>query len=185
MSTLHKTEDPVVLEGFQSIFEVNQYGKHNLTCIIGQDLVDALEEERPAALEWAKGKQKSKRYNTRLEPWEPVADGKYKVSFRWNPDAEIPIVDSEGTPITDKLPMWSGSMVKVAFVQRPYTTPDSIGTSLRLKALQVISCQAGGSVDAGDLDANKAAALFGKSEGFKAGDPNVTPLEAAEEDDEF
>ena len=33
--------------------------------------------------------------------------------------------------------------------------------------------------------ANKAAALFGKSEGFKAGDPNVTPLEAAEEDDEF
>ena len=89
MSTLHKTDEPVILEGFQSIFEVNQYGKHNLTCIIGQDLVDALEEERPAALEWAKGKQKSKRYNTRLEPWEPVADGKYKVSFRWNPDAEI------------------------------------------------------------------------------------------------
>ena len=185
MSPLHTTQEPVILEGYQSIFEPNPYGKHSMQCIIGQDLVDALEEERPSALEWAKGKQKAKRYNTRLEPWEPVSEGKYKVTFRWDPEAGIPIVDSEGTPITDKLPMWSGSMVKVAFVQRPYTTPDSIGTSLRLKALQVISCQAGGSVDAGDLDANKAAALFGKTEGFKAGDPNVQPIKEVEEDDEF
>ncbi len=129
MSTLHMTQEPVVLEGYQSIFEPNPYGKHSMQCIIGQDIVDALEEERPSALEWAKGKQKAKRYNTRLEPWEPVSEGKYKVTFRWDPEAGIPIVDSEGTPITDKLPMWSGSMVKVAFVQLP--TPLPIRSVLR------------------------------------------------------
>ena len=96
MSTLHMTQEPVVLEGYQSIFEPNPYGKHSMQCIIGQELVDALEEERPSALEWAKGKQKAKRYNTRLEPWEPVSEGKYKVTFRWDPEAGIPIVDSEG-----------------------------------------------------------------------------------------
>ena len=72
-----------------------------------------------------KSKAKTKRVNVRLEPWEEVAEGKFKVKFSWNPDIKIPIVDANGTPITGNLPLFSGSTCKIAFVQKPYSMPDS------------------------------------------------------------
>jgi hypothetical protein len=37
-----------------------------------------------------------------------------------------------------------------------------------------VSLNAGAGVDTGDMNADDVAALFGKTEGFKAGEPNVT-----------
>ena len=37
-------------------------------------------------------------------------------------------------------------------------------------------------VDTGDLPAEDVAALFGNTQGFKAGDPNVTPAPEPDED---
>ena len=185
MSNTYVTSNPTVLEGYQSIFEANKFGKCTLQAIIDDEHIDALNDERPELLNWAKSKAKSKRVNTRLEPWEEVATGKFKVRFSWNPEQPIPIVDAEGTPIKDSIPLYSGSMVKLAFVQKPYAMPDSIGTLLRLKAIQVIKLNdnAGGS-DMGSLTDETAAALFGSSEGFSISDPNVK-FEKKEVDEDF
>jgi hypothetical protein len=49
-----------------------------------------------------------------------------------------------------------------------------------------VSIQSGAGVDTGDLDEDGVAELFGKTQGFKADDPNVTPAEEAPvPDDDF
>ena len=61
------------------------------------------------------------------------------------------------------------------------------GTSLKLSGVQIVSIQSGAGVDTGDLDEDGVAELFGKTQGFKADDPNVTPAEEEEvvPDDDF
>ena len=51
----------------------------------------------------------------------------------------------------------------------------SYGTSLKLNGIQIVSLQSGAGVDVGDLNNEEVAELFGKTNGFKADDPNVTP----------
>ena len=104
--------------------------------------------------------------------------GTYQIRFSWKDgDKFIPVVvDTEGTKIEDiDTPVYSGSKVKLAFFQKPYILPaGDIGTSLKLKAVQVISLNSGaGVVDNGDLSAEEAVELFGSSKGFKVEDPNV------------
>ena len=84
-------------------------------------------------------------------------------------------MDTEGTAITDtSLPLYSGSKVKLAFIQKPYCLPaGDIGTSLKLKAIQVVSLNTGAGVqDSGDMDAEEATELFGTTRGFKTSEPN-------------
>ena len=63
-----------------------------------------------------------------------------------------------------------------------------IGTSLKLKAIQVVSLNAGaGVVDDGDMSAEEATELFGTAKGFKVSEPNVadsTPC-SVEDDEDF
>ena len=167
------TKEPVVLEGYQNFFEESKFGKLGLQVIVDQKIIDDLEEERPGMIDWAKSKCKAKRPTVRNEPWEEVSDGNFQIKFSWKPDVKVPLVDAEGTPITDKIPLYSGSTVKVAFDQKPYTTPDMVGTRLVLKAVQVITLNSNAGVDVGTIDDSKAAALFGKSEGYIANDPNI------------
>ena len=182
--TIHVTTEPVRLEGYQSPFTPSKFGKCGLQAIIDQSLVDALEDERPAALDWARSKHKNpKRATEKFAPWEEVSEGQYQVKFNWLPDTPVTMVDAEGTPITDEIPLYSGSLVKLAFKQKPYLTPDAVGTKLVLEAVQVISCQGTAGVDSGSLDAASAAELFGKTKGFTAGEPNVTATPAVSDDD--
>ena len=58
------------------------------------------------------------------------------------------------------------------------------GTSLKLKAVQVISLSASAGVDTGDMEDADVAELFGKTEGFKVGEPNVSN-DAGEPEDDF
>jgi hypothetical protein len=117
-----------------------------------------------------------------------VSEGKYKVKFSWNEETRPPVVDTEGTPITDdSTPIYSGSTVKVAFRQKPYILRDGVtyGTSLKLVGVQLVSLNTAAGVDTGDLGETEVAALFGQTKGFKAGDPNVTPTEPVEDEDDF
>jgi hypothetical protein len=84
------------------------------------------------------------------------------------------------------LPIYSGSTVKLAFFQKPYILKDGVtyGTSLKLKGVQIISLSSSAGIDSGDMDAEDVANLFGKTKGFKADDPNVTPTPAAATDDD-
>ena len=184
------TTKPQIMEGYQSVFEANDYNKCTLQLLIDDEHIEALEKERPELLKWAKSKCKApaNRVNVRLEPWEPVEGGRYKVRFSWNPEIKVPIVDSNGTPVTQSIPLYSGSTVKVAFEQKPYALPDSVGTTLRLKAIQIVSSHGGGGgSDSGTMTAETAATLFGVTEGFKVDDPNVKfeEKEEVKEDNDF
>ena len=181
--TIHKTDSPVTLTGYQAVLKPSKYG-YSLGAVVGQDVVDLLEEERLNILKWAESKLKNpKRSVLKPEPWEEVADEKYTVKFSWNEDTKPPVVDTEGTAITDdRTPIYAGSKVKLAFYQKPYILKDGVtyGTSLKLVGIQVVTCNGQAGVDTGDMAPEDVAALFGKTQGFKANEPNV---QVNEEDD--
>ena len=176
--TIHKTDTPVTLDGFQAIVAPSKFG-YSLGAIVGDSIINELETERAEVLKWAESKLKNpKRSTLKPEPWEEVAKGKYKIKFSWNEENRPPIVDTEGTPVTDaKTPLYGGSTVKLGFYQKPYILRDGVtyGSSLKLVGVQVVSVKSEAGVDTGDLDATEVAELFGTTSGFKASDPNVTP----------
>ena len=180
------TERPVVLEGYQAVMKPSKFG-YSMSAMIDQDLIDQLEEDRIETLKWAESKLKNpKRSVCKPEPWEEVADGQYKIKFSWHEDLKPPVVDTEGTPVTDvNLPIYSGAQVKLAFYQKPYILKDGVtyGTSLKCQAIQVVALNAKAGVDTGDMPVEDVAAMFGKTEGFKSSMPSVTPNEPEEDTD--
>ena len=185
--TIHKTDNPVTLEGFQAVLTPSKFG-YSLSAIVCEEIIDTLENERAEVLKWAESKLKNpKRSTLKPEPWEEVAKGKYKVKFSWNEDNRPPVVDTEGSPVTDtKTPLYAGSTVKLGFYQKPYILRDGVtyGSSLKLVGVQVVSVKGDAGVDTGDLDADAVAELFGTTAGFKTADPNVTPTPDANDEEE-
>ena len=185
--TIHKTDKPVTLEGFQAVLEPSKFG-YSLAAVVGSDVIGTLEAERLEVLKWAESKLKNpKRATCKPEPWEEVAKGKYKIKFSWNEENRPPVVDTEGSQVTDtKTPLYAGSTVKLGFYQKPYILRDGVtyGSSLKLVGVQVVSVKGTAGVDTGDLDAGEVAELFGKTSGFKTSDPNVTPTVANDKEDE-
>ena len=168
---VHVTEN-VKLEGFQAILEPGKFG-YSLAAVVDSSVVDELETERADVLKWAESKLKNpKRATLKPTPWEEVAEGKYKLKFSWSEDKRPPVVDSEGTPVTDtKTPLYGGSTVKLGFYQKPYILRDGVtyGSSLKLVGVQVVELnkEAAGT-DTGDLNETQVADLFGKTSGYKA-----------------
>ncbi len=187
---IHITPNPVTLEGYQAILKPSKFG-YSLKAVVDQEIVDKLETERADCLKWAESKLKNpKRSTLRPEPWEEVSEGKYIIKFSWAEDKRPPVVDTEGTPITNvDTPVYEGSKVKLGFHQKPYILRDGVtyGTSLKLSGVQIVSIQTGAGIDSGDLDEDGVAELFGKTNGFKADDPNVSPdlAPSSVEDDDF
>ncbi len=192
MANTYVTPDPVTLDGFQAILKPGEWG-YKLSALVDESLISKLEEERLSALEWAKSKAKNpKRVTVKPEPWEEIDNqkGAYHLRFSWRDgDKIIPVVvDTEGTQIKDTdTPVYSGSKVKLAFFQKPYVLPSGdIGTSLKLKAVQIVSLNSGaGVVDNGDMSADQASELFGKTTGFKVEEPNVDAAPCSVEEDDF
>jgi len=181
------TEQPVTLEGYQAVLKPGKFG-YKLMAVVDQDMVDKLEEDRVNGVNWCLSKLKNpKRALCKPEPWEEVSEGMYQVKFGWNEETKPPIVDSEGTTISDtNIPLYSGSKVKLAFFQKPYILADktTYGTTLKLKAIQIISLSSSAGTDSGDLmDETDAAEMFGKTKGYKAEEPNVVPAPAPEEEE--
>ena len=186
--TILKTAEPVILDGYQAVLKPSKFG-YSLSALVDGVLIEKLEADRVDTLKWAESKLKNpKRSTLKPEPWEEVSEGKYKVKFSWNEETKPPVVDTEGTHITDEnLPIYSGAKVKLAFYQKPYILRDGVtyGTSLKLVGVQLVSINSEAGVDTGDMNAEDVAALFGTTTGFKASDPNVTPAESNVEDEEF
>ena len=186
--TIHVTQQPVILEGYQAVMKPSKFG-YSLSAVVDEKLIEVLEADRVETLKWAESKLKNpKRSTLKPEPWEEVSEGKYKVKFSWNEETRPPVVDTEGTPITDEsTPIYSGSTVKLAFRQKPYILRDGVtyGTSLKLAGIQLVSLSSSAGVDTGDLDETEVAALFGQTKGFKAGEPNVTPTPVTDSEEDF
>jgi len=178
MRNIHVTPEPVTLEGFQAVLKPSKFG-YSLKAIVGDDLISKLEDERADCLKWAESKLKNpKRSTLKPTPWEEVSEGKYLIKFSWSDEKKPPVVDTEGTPITNAdTPVYSGSKVKIGFTQKPYILRDGVtyGTSLKLSGVQIVSIQSEVGVDTGDLDEAGAAELFGNTAGFKTSEPNVIP----------
>jgi hypothetical protein len=182
---IHVTQQPVVLEGYQAVLKPSKFG-YSLSALVDKDLVERLEEDRVESLKWAESKLKNpKRSTLKPEPWEEVSDGKYKIKFSWNEETRPPVVDTEGTPITNEsTPLYSGSTVKLAFRQKPYILRDGVtyGTSLKIVGVQVVTVGGSAGVAASDLDETEVAALFGQTKGYKAAEAAPEP---EVEDDDF
>ena len=172
------TKQPVVLEGFQAVMKPSKFG-YSLATVVTQEMIDRLETDRADSLKWCESRLKNpKRSTLRPEPWEEVAEGKYKIKFSWNEETKPPVVDTEGVQVTDEnTPVFSGATVKLAFYQKPYILRDGVtyGTSLKLVGVQLVSLNSSAGVDTGDMNTEDVAELFGKTEGFKQSEPNVTP----------
>ena len=188
--TIHTTDKPVILEGFQAVLEPSKFG-YSLSAIVDESIANKLETERSEVLKWAESKLKNpKRSTLKPEPWEEVSEGKYKLKFSWNEDNRPPVVDTEGTQLTDtKTPLYAGSTVKLGFYQKPYILRDGVtyGSSLKLVGIQVVSVKSEAGVDTGDMDVDEVAELFGKTSGFKTADPNVVSEtnDDSPDDDDF
>lgn len=180
------TKEPVILEGYQAVMKPSKFG-YSLATVIDQKMIDKLEEDRVETLKWCESKLKNpKRSVCKPEPWEEVSDGKYKIKFSWNEETRPPVVDTEGTLITDEgIPIYSGSAVKVAFYQKPYILKDGVtyGTTLKCQGVQIVSLNSEAGVDTGDMNTEDVAALFGTTAGFKTSEPNVTPKSEETEDE--
>ena len=164
--------DNVKLEGFQAILEPGKFG-YSLSAVVDASVVDTLETERTDVLKWAESKLKNpKRATLKPTPWEEVAEGNYKLKFSWNEEKRPPVVDTEGTPVTDtKTPLYGGSTVKLGFYQKPYILRDGVtyGSSLKLVGVQVVELNSSAAgTDSGDLNETEVADLFGKTDGFTA-----------------
>ena len=176
--------DNIKLEGFQAVLEPGKFG-YSLSAVVDDKLIAELETERKDVLKWAESKLKNpKRATLKPTPWEEVAKGRHKIKFSWGEDKRPPVVDTEGSPVTDtKIPLYGGSTVKLGFYQKPYILRDGItyGSSLKLLGVQIVelSNDAAG-VDSDDLSDAQVADLFGKTQGFKSTD--APP--AVENDDE-
>ena len=73
MATTHVTKEPVMLEGFQAILKIGDYGKFKLEALLPKALIDILEDEREGGLDWARSKAKNpKRVTVKPEPWEEL-----------------------------------------------------------------------------------------------------------------
>ena len=187
---VHVTNE-VQLEGFQAILEPGKFG-YSLSAVVDEAMIDALETEREALLGWAQSKLKNpKRATLKPTPWEEVADGKYKIKFSWGEDKRPGVVDTEGTPVTDKkTPIYGGSTVKLGFFQKPYILKDGVtyGSSLKLLGVQVVSIKEGAGVDTDTMDDADVADLFGTTDGFKAASqsqPTPSPVIDEQEDEDF
>jgi hypothetical protein len=172
MGTTHVIKDKTfTLEGFQSPFKAGKFGTCGIKVIVDQDTVDTLEAERDDMITSKIQKQPDpKRWvAARNTKWSDVDDGKYVINFTWKPDQAPVFVDSEGTVITEEIPLYSGSAVKIKFDHYPYpdNTRKEVNTTCKLLKVQVISCSGGAGVDSGGLD-------FDKTEGFKLGTPRVS-----------
>ena len=180
-----KTKEPVTLDGYQAVMKPSKYG-YSLAAIVDQELVSELEDDRADTLKWCESKLKNpKRSVCKPEPWEEVSEGQYKIKFSWNDEQRPPVVDTDGVVVTDvNTPVYSGAKVKVAFYQKPYILKDGVtyGTTLKLVGVQLVSLNSSAGVDTGDMPVEDVAALFGKTEGFKQAEPNVTP---STEDNDF
>ena len=178
--------DEVKLEGFQAILEPGKFG-YSLSAVVDNNFVDKLETERSEVLKWAESKLKNpSRRTLRPEPWEEVAEGKYRLKFSWGEDKRPPVVDTEGSPITDnKTPLYGGSTVKLGFYQKPYILRDGVtyGSSLKLVGVQVVKLNSEAGVKSDDnLSTDQVADLFGKSKGYKTTDAPPTVEDDDQED---
>jgi hypothetical protein len=68
---------------------------------------------------------------------------------------------------------------------KPYVYATKVGCSFKVRGAQILKLVGSGGSDSGDLDLDDVAALFGTSNGFKAGSPSFKPNEEAADESSY
>lgn len=137
--------------------------------------LDGFNKVYERALEWGAAKLAGKRHTSELPKWDE--EGKLKISYG-GPDTShgmFPWVDTDGVPVPTDTDVRSGTVVKLIIDLKPYVYGNKVGLSTKVRGAQIISLVSGAGGDSGELEASDVAALFGTSDGFKAGAPNFEP----------
>ncbi len=61
--TIFKTEEPVVLEGYQAVMKPSKFG-YSLSALVDDAFVEKLEADRVETLKWAESKLKNPKRST-------------------------------------------------------------------------------------------------------------------------
>ena len=152
-------------------------GKFN-NCTIGfripDDYLDKFEASYNQALELGKNKMAGKRFTAELPKWDE--EGMVKVSYGGDSTSPMfPWVDTDGVPIDLDTQIWKGTVVKLIVDLKPYVFAQKVGCSVKVRGAQVLKLVSGSGSDSGGLDDTGVAAIFGKTEGFKASSPSFEP----------
>ena len=161
--TFHVTEKPVELEGYQAILKPSQYG-HSLSAVVTNEVIKPLETERVEVLKWAESKLRNPRRSVlKPTPWEQLQPNTYKIKFSWKERKEVFVINSQGDEIEDtNAPLYSSSLVRLIFCQRPYILEDqSYGTRLVLKAVLVVKTSEPVKPEGDDLTLEDVRKMFG------------------------
>ncbi|GCE65719.1 single-stranded DNA-binding protein [cyanobiont of Ornithocercus magnificus] len=162
------TPEPLTLVGYQHI--LTSKFDYDCTASCPEDIIRELEVERVHLLDLAYANIKDKERATKKPaPWRkrsddyhPEADQPFILKFYWQERNAPTVVDSMGAPVaaSEKLPIYAGSRVKLAFRQKTYTMKDGFtyGTKLEIRGIQLIYLGEA-------LSSSETAELFGTFEG--------------------
>ncbi len=161
-------------------------GKFNNCCfsfMLNKADMDKFEEAYEQAMSWGATKMAGKRFTKELAKWDESGAIKYSYGGESN-NPMFPWVDTDGVPIDVETPIWKGTVVKLIIDLRPYVFSSKVGLGLKVKGAQIIKLVSSGGSDSGGLELEDVAAIFGTSDGFKAGSPSFEPNPQPDTDDD-
>ena len=171
------------LEGFINVYEDSgKFNNRTFAYKFDAETLSQAEKDREELLKWAKSKATG-RVQEAMTPWDDEGLCKYTYgagdgSRKGKPEPIF--VDSDGEVIERSVlkDVRRGTKVRLIVQQKPYSMGPNIGTSLRVLGVQIIELATGnGAVDSGDMSVDDVAALFGKTDGYKASEPAVRKAE--------
>jgi len=173
------------LEGY--VNALKPAGKYNNCCFsfsIGKDDLTKFDATYEKAIAWGRNKMAGKRFTEELPKWQE--DGLVKISYGGEEGAPMfPWVDTDGVPVDVDTPVWKGTVVRLIIDLKPYVYGTKVGCSFKVRGAQILKLVGSGGSDSGDLDLDDVAALFGISNGFKAGSPSFKPNEEAADESSY
>ena len=171
------------LEGFINVYEDSgKFNNRTFAYKFDAATLEQAEKDREELLKWAKSKATG-RVQEAMTPWDDEGLCKYTYgagdgSRKGKPEPIF--VDSDGEVIDRNIlkDVRRGTKVRLIVQQKPYSMGPNVGTSLRVLGVQIIELATGnGAVDSGDMSVDDVAALFGKTDGYKASEPAVRKAE--------
>ena len=184
------------LKAFTPDYKFNELGEYGCTLIIENaaalPLMSTLDEFMTTSIANAMDETGKSKDKIKTNPPYSINDETGDVSFKFKLKAKVQgrngdfeqkplVIDARKVPVTDEVPTWNGSRVRIGFQPVTYYTGlVGAGVSLRMKIVQLIEALDGGG-------GSGAASGFDVEDGFEFTPtaPVVAQAEASEDFDDI
>jgi len=184
------------LKAFTPDYKFNELGEYGCTLIIENaaalPLMSTLDEFMATSIANAMDETGKSKDKIKTNPPYSIDDETGDVSFKFKLKAKVQgrngdfeqkplVIDARKVPVTDEVPTWNGSRVRIGFQPVTYYTGlVGAGVSLRMKIVQLIEALDGGG-------GSGAASGFDVEDGFEFTPtaPVVAQAEASEDFDDI